>query len=247
MGAPVLEIEKSILVTEGMTASDVIECAHERGVRHLIQKDGVSFEKEKKLAEVMINEPAKFFADPLRAIIGGDPQTDRAFSFQCTATETKRALLVKIREFLDQHEKTKSVRDEVLLAADEIFTNASKNTGVFYSKESIGVTRPGVIEFVCYVEVDRVVILCTDSYGGLVIPNLVGKIRHCYEKGIAGAIQQGDAGAGIGSFLIFNNCSSYYLGVDRGKKTVVGGSFQHTPRSPDKSALSKHFNFVSIE
>src|SRR5690606_3164966 len=130
---------------------------------------------EKKLAEIMINEPRKFFADPLRAIINGDPETDRAFQFTCTATETKRNLLVKLREFLDLHNKAKSVRDEVLLAADEIFTNASKNTGVFYSKDSTGTTRPGSIEFTAYVDSERVVILCTDSYGGLEIPNLVGK------------------------------------------------------------------------
>lgn len=247
MAAPKLTIADSILVTEKMPAAQVIQQAHEKGVRHLIQKDGVAFEQEKKLAELMINSPKKFFADPLCEIVGSALAPDKIFRFTCKADESKRGMLVLLREFLEQFNRTKSVRDEVLLAADEIFTNASKNTGVFYSKESSGVTRPGVIEFVAYIDTERVIILCTDSYGGLEIPSLVGKIRHVYEAGIAGAIQNGDAGAGIGSFLIFNNCSSYYLGVDKNKKTVVGGSFQHTPRSPDKAALSKHFNFVSIE
>jgi hypothetical protein len=246
MAAPKLTSPDSILVTQKMPAVQVIEQAY-IGVRHLIQKDGVAFQQEQKLAEVMISSPKKFFLDPLREIICGPAEAEKLFRFTCKAEESKRGMLVQLREFLEQFNRTKSVRDEVLLAADEIFTNASKNTGVFYSKESSGVTRPGVIEFTAYIDTERVVILCTDSYGGLEIPSLVGKIRHVYETGIAGAIQHGDAGAGIGSFLIFNNCSSYYLGVDKNKKTVVGGAFQHTPRSPDKAALSKHFNFVSIE
>lgn len=248
MGAPSLKFSQhQILVTEQMEPADVIQHAMNQGVYHLIQKDGVSFQKEKGLAELMISNPSSFFADPVRSIAQEQLVKENLFTFRCPSTTNKRNVIQYLEDFMHQHPKTKSVHDEVLLAADEIFTNASKNSGSFYDSSAGQNAIAGEIEFCAYIDQERVLIICSDSYGRLVIPQLLDKIRFCFERGVAGAIQQGDCGAGIGSFLIFNNCSSYYIGVEAGKRTVVGVGFQHTPRSSDKAALSKHLNFVSIE
>lgn len=248
MAAPALKFSQhQILVTEKMAAADVIDHAYKQGAYHLIQKDGIAFEKEKALAELMISTPRTFFADPISAIVREPIAKEHHFSHSCNANSNKKALLQYLEDFLHQHPKTKNVHDEVLLAADEIFTNASKNTGTFYDKSVNENVLAGEIEFQAYVDQERVVIVCSDSFGRLVIPQLLNRIGFCFERGVAGAIQNGDGGAGIGSFLIFNNCSSYYIGVEAGKRTVVGVGFQWTPRSTDKASLSKHLNFVSIE
>lgn len=248
MGAPAVKFaQHQILVTEKMAPQDVISHALNQGAYHLIQKDGVGFDKEKQLAEQMISNPKSFFVDPIAVIVRGGLQKEHLFTYKCPATTSKKAIIQYLEDFLHQHPKTKHVHDEVLLAADEIFTNASKNTGTFYAIDQGKQSSLGEIEFSAYVEADRVVIICSDTFGRLEIPYLLSKIHFCFEKGVAGAIQQGDSGAGIGSFLIFNNCSSYYIGVEPGKRTIVGVSFQTAPRSPDKTVLSKHLNFVCIE
>ncbi len=248
MAAPALKFaQHQILVTEKMEPSDVIHHALSQGAYHLVQKDGISFEKEKALAQLMISNPVSFFADPVRSIAQELLLKENLFTFRCPSTTNKRSVIQYLEDFLHQHPKTKSVHDEVLLAADEIFTNASKNSGSFYDSAAAQNAVAGEIEFHAYIDQERVMIVCIDSYGRLVIPHLLDKIHFCFERGVAGAIQQGEGGAGIGSFLIFNNCSSYYIGVEPGKQTIVGVGFQYTPRSSDKAALSKHLNFVSIE
>lgn len=248
MAAPALKFtQHQILVTENMGPADVISHALSQGAFHLVQKDGISFEKEKALAELMISNPKSFFNDPMRSIVQELLLKENHFTFRCPSTTNKRSVIQYLEDFLHQHPKTKNVHDEVLLAADEIFTNASKNSGSFYDSAAAHNAIAGDIDFQAYVDQERVIIVCSDTYGRLVIPQLLDKIHFCFQRGVAGAIQQGDAGAGIGSFLIFNNCSSYYIGVEPGKRTVVGVGFQYSPRSPDKESLSKHLNFVSIE
>ena len=51
--------------------------------------------------------------------------------------------------------------------------------------------------------------------------DVLERIRKCMELGVANAIRQGEGGAGIGSYMVFDACLSYYAGVTPGKESVV--------------------------
>jgi hypothetical protein len=237
----------AIVVGRGFAPDQVINLSAVRGARHVVQRDNICYEEELALAKKMVSSPAEFFADPLRAILGCEPSPD-ALLIITNALTHKRDVLSQLQAFMESQSRTRSVREEVMSASDEIFTNASKNSGVFYREPADGeASVAGRIEFRAHIDENRMTIVCTDTYGLLKVEPVLQRIGAVFKTGIAGAIQNGAAGAGIGSFMIFNTCSSYYLGVDAGKKTVVGCSFQVAPRTKDKTCLSKNIHSVTIE
>ncbi len=254
MGAPKLHLtqydENSIAIVESLPPGAVIKSAAQGEFLHIIQKSGIHFEAESGVAKIMTETPLNFFKDALSSVLGSEPEPARLYTYQCNALEHKRTLLDGLTNHLQNFSHVRSVRDEALVSADEIFTNASKNAGHFYAnidkQKAKRELLEGKIIFQVYVDIERVIMICSDSFGLLNIPKLLSKISVCYEKGVAEAINDGVQGAGIGSFMIFNNCSSYYLAVEKDKRTVVGCTFQTSPRCRDKGEISKNIHLLSI-
>ena len=132
------------------------------------------------------------------------------------------------------------------MIADELYTNGAK-LGFDPARLSKGakLVRPGLVEFFARTDGLRLVLGVRDSYGTLRFEQVLSRISRCFEDGMAGSIKQGEGGAGIGSFMVFNACISYYAGVERGKRTVVCVSLPVGISRREGNALPKNIHLAS--
>ncbi len=256
-GVPIsTEIAKSIGVATGLSPEAVIRLVHSTGLRHIVQQDGMRFDAECSIAERMIEQPNLFLRDPLGTILGptlGAEQHHR-FGMVFDAAEKKGLLLGPFGDFVAGLAGGRTIWDSALMIADEFFTNASKNawgrtSGLFQGEP----VHSGTIEFFAEANADLLVIGCRDTFGRLAVQNIVERIKACYDKGVADSIRYGNSGAGIGSFMVFDACMSYYAGVARGQSTVVcvavplGLSRRAVAALPKNIHLLMHANLKSVK
>jgi hypothetical protein len=214
--------EQTIAIAENeVSPSDLIRVAHGTKIRHLVQKTNPHFDTECVTAEAMILHPQRFLADPLNTIFG--TRSERAeFALTLQVTSKKSSVLTQFGDFVANLPRSRTIWDQSLLVADELFTNSAKN-GWDPSVKPFA-TPPqfqGSIDFFAQADTKRLVIGCRDSFGTLDVWSVIARIANCYEKGLADSIQRGSAGAGIGSFMVFESCLSYYLAVEKNCQTVV--------------------------
>lgn len=245
------DVTHGIGVTANLGARDVISIVKKYGLLHIVQTKSPHFDQEMKAARTMIDKPQKFFKDPLRVICGSASLLEgKSFSFPFDVGVPKETMLEDVAAFLDESSATRRISERVLLAADEFYTNASRNGWAkqAYSsdrglEESRGqVERPGRIEIFGHVESDRLILGCRDTYGLLEPAQIINRLDACFTKGVTASIRRGPGGAGIGSYLVFETGLSYYAGVHRNQTTVVCVAFAigSSARAENEPAKSLH-------
>ena len=239
-------IEKNcIAIFEDLETSQVIELAARHGVQHIVQKKARNLEREIFISETMLTDPKRFMADPMSLIL---PHPTHSFRASCEANEHKRMPLMQLESFIKTLPGSKSILGELMAASEELFTNASKNTGEFYKK--LAPTNlpqvQGQLSLIANCNQDTIVVGCVDSFGLLDIPTLVNKLFGCFDVGVAGSIQHGNAGAGIGTFLILNSATNLYIGVEKNNKTMVLCSFPLGMRTKNIQELPKNLHLLTL-
>jgi len=212
----------AIGVASALSPAQVIEVVHGSSLRHVVQSDGLRFEAECRAAEKMIHDPRYFLQNPLETIFGPAFKALKPFHTAVDAAAKKAAPLAELSKYIAGLDESESVSDGASMVADELYTNASKNAwpadrGLFQGPAA----HPGGIELFAAADQEVLAIGCRDSFGLLDLRTLIERIKTCYEQGIANAIRWGDGGAGIGSFMVFDACVSYYAAVDPGRTTMV--------------------------
>ncbi|RYZ75413.1 MAG: hypothetical protein EOP05_07910 [Proteobacteria bacterium] len=224
----------AIGVVEEIPANLVIKVTKESQVAHVVQKNGMAYETELALANAMSGNLTEFLDDPLRLILGSNEAAYPSLIVNSEASETKVKTLALFEDYLKSIRGARRIREPAIMMADELYTNAAKNGGYHgkrngekngaNSSEQSGEAkpqRPGSIEFFASCDETRLVFGCRDSYGDLGFSTVLNRINECFENGIVQSINNGSGGAGIGSFMVFKACISYYCGVEKGKRTVV--------------------------
>ena len=216
------DTEQTIAITDTeVTPSELIRAAQGTQIRHLVQRKNPHFDTECATAETMIFNPQKFLAEPLNTIFGAD--SGRAeLELKLQVTSKKSLVLAKLGDFVASLARSRTIWDHSLLVADELYTNSAKNG---WSPNVKPFATPpqfqGSIDFFAQADAKRLVIGCRDSFGTLDVWNVIARIATCYEKGLADSIQRGSAGAGIGSFMVFESSLSYYVAAEKNRQTVV--------------------------
>lgn len=238
----------------GLAASlkpeQIIQLVHETGVCHVVQKSGLEFDKEMAAAKRLIQSPQDFFDSPLDVILGESSSESAAradFSVQSTADEKKGKTLRLFEGFLKGVRGTSAIVDQALMAADELYTNASKNAWSESHKLFVGKPeRGGSLEFFARADGRRLAFGCRDSFGEIDIFALVARIHGCFQKGVAGSIHHGAGGAGIGSYMVFNSALGYYVGVEKGKQSIVCVTLPLGVGNREQTELPKNIHLVSL-
>ncbi|MEK7355834.1 MAG: hypothetical protein AAB250_05265, partial [Bdellovibrionota bacterium] len=160
--------------------------------------------------------------------------------------ERKSNTIDQFDAYLKALSGVRPIRDEAMMIADELYTNGAK-IGFDPSRLSKGavLVRPGIVEFFARSDGMRLVLGVRDSYGLLKFEQVLSRIAKCFEEGMAGSIKQGEGGAGIGSFMVFNACISYYAGVERGKRSVVCVSLPVGIGRREGNAIPKNIHLAS--
>jgi hypothetical protein len=238
----------TIAVFDELAANDVVRLAVAHGAQHVVQRTCLSFDQEIRISEIMLSEPQKFMQDPLSFILP-DALGLQSFQITCAANENKKNPLLQLEMFIKSVPGSKAIVAEVIAATEELFTNASKNTGTFYRKllASNKTARAGSVSLQARANKDTLVVGCSDSFGQLNVENLMNKLLGCFDNGLSNSIQEGDAGAGIGTYLVFNAVMNLYIAVDANKQTSVVCSYPLGMRTKNAQLLPKNLHLLSFE
>ena len=237
----------AIAVGEEIQPADVIRLAHRSKFSHVVQKNGHAFDLELTVAKTMSENLDAFINDPMGTIFGAPKEGHIRASLNLNnrTDEHKSKTLGEFESFLTGIKGARRIRDQAMLVADELYTNAMKLGHAHYLISPDAVTRAGTVQFFASVDGDRLVLGCRDSFGELSFSHILGRLTQCFENGIAQSIKQGNSGAGIGSFLVFNTCVSYYCGVKKGQATVVCVAIPLGVSDDELATLPKNIHLVS--
>ena len=257
-------IGANICLTEENDPQEVLDSAVNQQIDNMVQKGSPDLQNEVKTSAMMVVEPMNFINFPVSAILAPnnackDQEAELAgFRYEFSKANEKVDCLTKFREFLSQHPKSANHMSELVSAADELFTNAvfnapfvsletNENPGKDRADNTIemGSNFKGVL--FAGVHNDRLVVGCKDPFGTLQLKPLLTKIQNCYRDGVAESMNLGPGGAGIGSFLVFNTGSSYYVAIVKGEATVVSISVPINISARKRSQLPKNLHFFEIE
>ena len=220
---------EGISFAEDLTPVKILALALNEGVQHIIQAKGPTFKTELLSSIRMLENASEFFREPTHVVLGKERKDSFVFKFH--SSNQKNELMSRFEKVLDQIPGTSTIRDSAMRIADEMFTNALFNAPVDEASQfthadsprhlGVELTPGDEAIFIVSYDLDSLALACIDRFGSLKIENLLKRIQECYERGLSHSIRSTHGGAGIGCHAMFEMSSSFYLGVQSGKKTVI--------------------------
>lgn len=238
----------TIGIASNLDPIHVIQLAVDCGMEHIVQRDGLAFECEVQTAQTMVSHPEAFFTHPLNVIFGSPSGADHFVDFgvTCGSDEKKKNVLFQFEAFLKGLTGARSIREEAMMIADELYTNGAKNGAPLVGHTDPSLIIPGSVQFVARSDKSRLVLGCIDTYGALDITIMLKRIQTCLTNGVAQSINQNQRfGAGIGSFMVFSSAISMYIAVDRGRKSVVLCSLPLSKRLKETINIPKNLHTLT--
>jgi hypothetical protein len=211
----------SILVSDQLEPSDVIHKIVDSGTHHLFQKNKSSFPDDLKTISELVSNPNSYFEEVGASLIR-NIKGKIQYSFSSPAEKPK--LKEELMKFVDRI-KSQNVSESAEAIVEELYMNAmldapresAKNSGVAnkYENGEYATMR-------MYMNDTDLVISCEDPFGSLDIKKFVGRMHEVYKKGAGEVINlKGTGGAGLGCIIMFEHSKAIYLGVRKGKQSVV--------------------------
>ncbi len=251
-------LKDSILLCDHVSPQEVLRYAVEENISQIVQEANPFSAKEVLSSFAMMDAPLSFFDFPLATILTPDSisveseKKLRQLNIPFYASDEKEEILDVIGQYMRSIAASGVLEADVRLVADELFTNAIFNAG--FQQTPGGAARTNSIVLndkqTCRLLVgaqdDRLVLVCEDLFGSLNILKLLTRIRKCYEEGAYNAITWDKAGAGIGSFLIFQSCISVYYAVQENERTMIACVLPLRKGAKARSEMGKGIHFVNI-
>lgn len=247
--------QKIEIAADDLAPRQVLQLATEMGYAHVLQKNGLEYDKELASTTALKRDPQSFFRDPVASVLN----LANAMTVECdfNRSSQKREVLDSVIRSLQANNLPQSLVDDITLVADELFTNAVFNAPFV---DKVTHLNPGVSRFAQEVVLEegkygkltlafdptRVLVVCKDPYGSLNLYNFLTKIQATYERGAAATINFGAGGAGLGSYIIFNTSASLFVGVKTGCETVLAGLFPIRMSNRKRAFLPKHLHLIQL-
>lgn len=254
--APETVIVDRILVCDQISDGEVLRLATDRNASQIIQEKSPEWENEMKSSGVMIDTPLSFLDFPLCTILTPDnvnAENEKKLRISETIfskSSEKANILAQVEATLKAIHCPKSFITDLQIVADELVTNAIYNAAfadteiIVNRQKSVDVCRD--CRLVIGMHDGRLVMACEDQFGSLDINKLLGQVRRCVEEGVAGALNWGDGGAGIGSYMVFLSSISMYYGVHDKQKTIVACVFPLGRAARTRHKIAKCIHFVKL-
>lgn len=207
------------------------------------------FKRLRQNANSFFNDPISFYFSTDQKKFGRD---DHFFSMAIPFRKIgdKISVLEVLQNAFALGIKSESIRSDLLLVSDEFFTNAIYNAP-FQERngQKLSVVDRSSPDFLlndvkqarlwfAYDE-DRIFLACQDYYGSLNPTQMIERIYKCINDGVGSAINWGQGGAGIGSFMIYKLASSMIIAVQPGISTIVGAVFPRRMSQRRREHLGK--------
>lgn len=252
-----LDLRGETVVTDKASQLDVISICYEQGVRHVIQESNLNKDQELAFSSLIESNPNIFFTHPISSIFGGKGEiadfADEKIALSCNVTSYKERdkVLAPFSELIMNLTRRSTFACDVLNALDELLMNAFLNLSTPHRdpNELDKIVAPNGLEPMIFAGFDdtKLVVGCKDFFGQLSIKDFLKHVQNCYvdENGPRADLESKTAGLGI--FLIFNTCSSLYIGVEKGLSTTVCLSFPYKLSTPDRINLPKNLHIITTD
>ena len=255
--------DEKIILCDRLTSIQVLSMCFNKTAEHIVQKSNMEIETELKLSSYTTNSPEMFIKFPLSVILGVEKPSAETeaeklgLTFFLTEPTDKEMALEQLDIYIAKYCKRQSVIADIRLAADELISNSlfnapyvnkdntNSNIERDYSKISIDPLKKPHI-YAGY-DQNRVIIGCTDFYGKLNINKLIERIKLCYVNNPGEMINYEAGGAGIGSYMIFDSCMSYYVAVDPGVATTLCCAFPVNMSAKERNEVPKNVHIILNE
>lgn len=261
--AQLLEPHRSIVVTFEESPELLLARCLNSGVKHICQVDSGALESELNTAALMLKDPETFLKYPVSSVLApAEASASKeaeltVLSASFNRVAEKPAHLGQLRQLLMSQQCSGSLLADVILIADEMYTNAvfnapyidlktGYNPGIDRGDESITTGKEYPAQLMVGYTDERLVITCRDPFGTMSVPLLIERIYDCFVKGVSESMRMTGGGAGIGSYLVFSISSSTYVGVSKGKSTVVAASVHWKWNVRRRNAATKNMHYFEI-
>lgn len=249
-----------IKVSELLSPTHVIKEALDQNVNHLCQTSHPYFVEDLNVAALMLGQINIFRHDPVSAILNttkaGSSLADNKniFEFKFDRAEKKTEVLCGVEAALQEKSASSSVVSDVVVVADELFTNAVYNApfvdlentlpGAPREDQNVKMHDGKFAKIFMGADTSRLVIGCVDMYGTLNLMKLFSRIQRCYNSGVGESLNMGNGGAGIGSFMVYNTAASYFALVDQGVRTIICCVLPLKMSNKARLSLPKNLHYV---
>lgn len=254
-------IPKSIGVAHENEMEFLVQLVADNELNHVVQLTNKQFKEELNTSALMLSDSNLFFKKPIVSVL--DPENidkcedknyilwERVFSYK----ETKTRDLDELEEFLATQIKQKSTIQNIRLIADELYTNAVYNAPLTkFGKQILKVIpfrkykKPKPAKLFVAKQNDRLIIGCEDQFGSLKVSALMKRVKSIYSKGVGDSIKfSSRAGAGIGTYMVLQACTSYIAAVYEEQKTLVMGVIQLGMSSRQREELPKNIHLIQYK
>lgn len=171
--------------------------------------------------------------------------------FEVWGINQKQTILDEISAHLTGHGLNATLITDCCACADELMTNAIFNAPFKHKmdRKMTDLKIPGSLPVIFDVSVSDVdvAIMCADPFGSLDVQGFFKKILDCYHKGVDQAINYGEGGAGIGSFMIFEQSLSMIVALVPGKRTTFFCRFPKKMSSRKRQTSPKNLIILQRE
>lgn len=252
---------QKILICDGLSPSEVLNLALQTDFKHICQTSHATFANDLNTAAYLSDEKNRFLDFPVTTILSPSSISREnekrllTFEFTFNAAIQKSEILRGFDYTLRKLKVSNSVLTDAIIIADELVTNAVFNAPFVDASNSRSGLSRDMREAKMHVgksariflgsDESRIVIGCKDPYGSLNVNKFFERIKRCYDTGVARNMNMtGGAGAGIGSFMIFNACDSFYVFVEQGKSTMVCCTLPLKMSSRKRDVLPKNLHYI---
>lgn len=256
--------KQTVLVTDLASPEEILAYSLDKGFSQIVQTDSNYFESDLKSSAVLALQPHAIKDFPISIILdphnyGLGPEVRlRILNEEFSKAKDKYQLLQKLEVECKKLSKSVGLIADVITVADELLTNAIfnapfvdlGNTAPGESRENpeVGMGNGNTGTFFVGADAERIVIGCRDPYGSLNASKLFTRIRNCYVRSVAASINMDSkGGAGIGSFMVFNSSTSYFVAVEKQKITVICAVIPIKGSNRTRQESPKNLHYINLE
>lgn len=212
---------QSILVSEILEPSDVVLKMVDSGSNHIFQKNVKGFSEDLKKVCEFVSNPQVYFSNAGKNLLDNTKySTEFAFSTTAEKSKLKEELMKFVEKIKSQnvHESAEAIIEELYMNAMLDAPREALRLNVPDNKYQTG--EKAIMRM--FMNDSELVISCEDPFGSLDIKKFVGRMHEVYKKGAGEVINlKGIGGAGLGCIIMFEHAKAIYLGVNKGKQSIV--------------------------
>lgn len=253
-----LDPKRTIFLGSKNQISESIPLFQKHGAEHFVQIDRDGFIYDLLAASIMLQKPEAFIKNPLPFFINHFKPNEEGDNVRSTTLEfnssfEKSALLLQISQFLEANPKASNFIESIHMIADEMIMNAMYNAPVDPAGAPIfmnmdraeAVELPGDKKAKIFITHDerRLLIGCEDPFGSVSRYKIMQQFAKVY-RGDQASPNTGGGGAGLGCKMMIDHSCSFYMVVQKSKRTLVCCSLPLGVSYMKAERMSKNLHLV---